>query len=289
MPEKRHEDAALKRLFARPEVVRSYLDHAPLPAELQGALDFTTLQKLSTEFVSDSLMTRHADLLWQVDYHGGAGQLYVIVEIEFQSSPDAAMPLRMLTYAALIYESLWREAKPREESYRLPAVIPLVIYTGEDPWNVPQAVDALMGQDLKELRPSFQFLLIDERRLTEAEGKIKEGPAGDLMLFRHARDYGMMLEACRRIIRSEIYQSNQSIYAELAQDFGRRTLATEVQTMNDLGTRLEEMNQRAIEQGKSVGIEFVALQMIEKEVPVEEIQSYTGLTLEQIQELRRSN
>ena len=83
--------------------------------------------------------------------------------------------------------------------------------------------------------------------------------------------------------------------------------------MNHLGTRLEEMNQRAIqqgklegieqgklegieqgklegiEQGKLVGIEFVALQMIDKEVPVEEIQTYTGLTLEQIQELRRSN
>ncbi len=332
MPDKRHEDSALKRLFALPEVVRSYLDHAPLPRELKGALDFATLRQLPTEFISANLMKRYADLLWQVDYYQRKGQLYVIVEIEFQSAPDPDMPLRMLTYASLIYESLWRTAQPRNPSYRLPAVLPLVIYTGEAAWKVPQSVDALMGSDLKSLRPSFQYLLLAEQDIVNTEKAIQAGPAGDLMLFRHTRDYGMMLEVYERIIRSEIYQSNQNTYAELLQEFGRGMFGTEVKTMDDMKARLEEMDrnsiakgfkqgmeqgmeqgiergklqgmeqgiergklqgmeqgiERGIEQGKLQGIEFVASQMLDKGWSASEIETYTGLTHEQIQELRRT-
>ncbi len=293
MPDQRQEDAAMKRLVALPEMVRSYLDHAPLPENLRGALDFSTLRKLPTELISDNLAKRHADQLWEIDYHHREGQLYVIVEIEYQSTPDPAMPLRMLTYAALIYESLYREAKPHQPSYQLPAVVPLVIYTGEAPWTVPQRVDELMGEDLTELRPSFQYLLLDETRLVEAKAALLEGPAGDLMLIRHARDYGMMLEVYERIINSRIYQSNQSLYAELAQEFSKRVFSTEVTTMDEIKARLAEMDRRSMErgfeQGKLKGIESVAMQMIAKGLSINDIQDCTGLTLEQIQELRHAS
>ncbi len=305
MPEKQLEDAAMKRLVALPQMVRSYLDHAPLPRELRGTLDFSTLRKLPTELISGNLMKRHADQLWEIDYHHCEDRLYVIIEIEFQSTPDPAMPLRMLAYAALIYESLFRETKPRPPSYRLPAVLPLVIYTGEAPWNVPQRVDELMGDNLKTLRPSFQYLLLDERQLVASKAALQEGPAADLMLIRHARDYGMMLQVYERIMNSEIYQSNQGLYAELVQEFGRRMFSTEVRTMDEMKARLAEMDRRSmargfeqgieqgvaqgIERGKLEGIESVALQMIAKGLSAREIQDFTGLTPEQIQELRHAS
>ena len=292
MPENRDFDTIFKRLCALPEMVRSYLNLVPLPEGLKDALDLSSLRQLPTELVSDNLLKRHADLLWQVDYREGNSQLYVIVDIEFQSSRDPTMPLRMLTYAALIYESLWRGAKLHTESYRLPAVVPLVIYTGKEPWQVPQKVDALMGPDLKELRPSFQYLLIDEYRRVESGEEIEPGPAGDLMKFRHASDYAMMSEAEDRILRSEIYQSNRRLYDELAQAFGRRMFSMEVETMDEFKERRKIMDQKSvekgIEKGRLEGIEFVALQMIEKGIPTSEIQTYTGLTLEQIQDLGRT-
>lgn len=136
--------------------------------------------------------------------------------------------------------------------------------------------------------PQFCCLLLDERRLIEAGKEIDPGPADDLMLFRHALDYEMTLKAEERIVRSEIYRSNRRLYTELAKEFGRRMFSMGVETMDEFKARVAMMDQKSIEKGKLEGIEFVAAQMIKNGVPTSEIQTHTGLTAEQIQNLVRS-
>ena len=56
-------DENYKRLFASPLMVQDVL-RACLPAHRLAAADLSSLGKLSAEYVSDELRTRHGDTVW---------------------------------------------------------------------------------------------------------------------------------------------------------------------------------------------------------------------------------
>ena len=58
-------DENYKRLFASPLMVQDVL-RACLPAHLLAAADLSSLGKLSAEYVSDELRTRHGDTVWHL-------------------------------------------------------------------------------------------------------------------------------------------------------------------------------------------------------------------------------
>ena len=77
--------------------------HAP------GALDFSTLRKMPAEYVSDERLVRRGDTVWEVRLDAGRA---VLVVVEFQSSEDPRMALRLLAYTALLYQELARNDAP---------------------------------------------------------------------------------------------------------------------------------------------------------------------------------
>ncbi|MBF9018013.1 MULTISPECIES: Rpn family recombination-promoting nuclease/putative transposase [unclassified Oceanispirochaeta] len=51
--------------------------------------------------------------------------------LEFQSSPDKRIPVRLFSYLFLFYEQLIKHS----QKGKLPAVFPMVLYNGEKPWK----------------------------------------------------------------------------------------------------------------------------------------------------------
>jgi len=77
----------------------------------------------------------------------------------------------MLNYLRLLYLDL---VKRREltESGKLPSVLPLVLYNGEQRWSAPRQVSELIETvpgGLIAYRPSLEYLLIDEGEYSEEE------------------------------------------------------------------------------------------------------------------------
>ena len=73
----------------------------------------------------------------------------------------------MLTYRGLIYEATL-QGKPC--SKWLPAMIPVVLYSGEEPWRVDTEVRNLIvpvDNQLESFQPKIKYYLIDQRRLVE--------------------------------------------------------------------------------------------------------------------------
>ena len=93
--------------------------------------------------------------------------VYVYVLLEFQSARDRWMALRVQVYTGLLYQDLikGRRIKPGR---RLPAVLPVVFYNGEKPWNaaldLAQIVEPL-PDGLDHFRPTHRYVVIDQRRL----------------------------------------------------------------------------------------------------------------------------
>ena len=95
-------DENYERLFAFPRMVEDLL-RGFVDDEWVAEVDFSTLQKLSAEYIGDEQRRRHGDTVWRIRHR--EGWLHVQVLLEFQSSADPDMALRILEYTTLLYGS----------------------------------------------------------------------------------------------------------------------------------------------------------------------------------------
>ena len=86
-------DAACKLLFSFPAMVRDLLAGF-FPREWVEELDLSTLERWPENPVSDDLRQRHQDRVWRVRCCDR--WLYVLVMLEFQSTIDHTMAVRIL-------------------------------------------------------------------------------------------------------------------------------------------------------------------------------------------------
>jgi putative YhgA-like transposase len=103
-------------------------------------------------------------LAWRVRWQGGRSWIYLL--LAFPTAVDPRLALRLLLAAGRLHRSIEeRGALPR--SGRLPAVVPVAVYRGEDLWTAPRDL-----ADLAEPAPlglgrhaaEFRYLLLDAAR-----------------------------------------------------------------------------------------------------------------------------
>jgi predicted transposase/invertase (TIGR01784 family) len=110
------------------------------------------------------LRDREDDIIWRIRW--GEDWLYVYLLLEFQSTVDHFMAVRILGYLALLYQDIIRTEKLGAQNL-LPPVLPLVLYNGERRWQAPIDLDDLIypaPAGLEKYRPKLSFLLLDEGR-----------------------------------------------------------------------------------------------------------------------------
>ena len=156
------QDPNYKRLFSFPRMVEDLL-RGFLPGSWLDEVDFSTLQKLPTEYVSDELLKRHGDCVWRMRRRRGEW-LCLLVLLEFQSTAEPRMALRILTYTSLLYQELVR-SDALDARGRLPPVLPVVLYNGEARWKAAVEVGELIapvGPELAPYQPSQRYIVVDE-------------------------------------------------------------------------------------------------------------------------------
>ena len=97
-------DHSYKLLFSHAEMVRDLIQGF-IHEEWVDQLDFSTLEKVSGSYVSDDLREREDDVIWRLRW--GKEWIYVYLLLEFQSTVDNYMAVRMMTYIGLLYQ--WGE------------------------------------------------------------------------------------------------------------------------------------------------------------------------------------
>lgn len=110
------------------------------------------------------------DVLYSAQLSGKRTLLYLL--LEHQSSVDALMPFRMITYVLNILE---RELSQSSGALPLPVVIPAVIHHSETGWTSATEMHSLFDPDVmaipgvSELVPQIKFLLDDVSHATNDE------------------------------------------------------------------------------------------------------------------------
>ncbi len=131
-------------------------------------LDFSTLEKLPSDYISGQLVgdfeERASDVVWRVRWQGR--DLYIVILLELQSTCEQDMALRLLVYTGLFYQLLLKE-KPLRRGEKLPPVLPIVFYNGDPEWWAPLEVSELIESvpaSFAKHVPSMRYCLIDEKR-----------------------------------------------------------------------------------------------------------------------------
>jgi hypothetical protein len=154
-------DSSYKLLFSEPEIIIDLLQgfvHEPWVKEL----DFTTLEKVSGSYITDDLRSREDDVIWRVKYQ--QSWIYVYLLIEFQSTIDNYMAVRLMTYMGLLYQDLIK-TKQLTAQKLLPPIFPVVLYNGEKRWDAATELKDLIVKvpgGLEKYLPSLNYLLLDE-------------------------------------------------------------------------------------------------------------------------------
>lgn len=190
-------DNGYKNLFSHPEMVRDLLAgfvKEPWVAEL----DFASLEKVSGSYVADDLRDREDDIIWRVRFRDN--WLYLYILLEFQSTVDKYMAVRLLTYLGLLYQDLIKQRQFASTGL-LPPILPIVLYNGKPRWtaalNISQLIEA-PPQTLRDYTPQFKYLLLDEGSIDESGPLALRNLAAALFRLeksRNADSMGQMVSA----------------------------------------------------------------------------------------------
>ena len=208
-------DQNYRRLFSSPHMVRALFDGI-LPAGLREQVYLETLRPVSSNFTSARQRDRQADCIWQVSRRGG-DKFYLLILLEHQSEVDRIMSIRILGYTALLYEDLVRRGTFKASS-PLPAVLPVVLYSGPRRWRAPTQVSDLLEAapaGLQDYQPQMRYLLLDEGLLVQ-KGNLPDQNLAAL-LFRLEHNQG--LEHSREMLQTVLRLTQGSEFTELRKAF----------------------------------------------------------------------
>jgi len=158
-------DLRYRKLFSNPRIMEELLVSFVDESWVKD-IDFSKAERMDRSFVTEGFRERETDLIWKLRFKGEEVYLYLLVE--FQSSIDHFMALRVLRYLTEFYQFLVdSHAVPPDR--RLPPVFPLVLYNGDARWTAPEQLSDLIDPRIgTAFLPSFRYFKLAENEIPTA-------------------------------------------------------------------------------------------------------------------------
>ncbi len=257
-------DKCYKSLFSNPEMVKDLLIGF-LNADWVCELNFDTLERVNTMYISDKLHERESDIVWKIKWRGN--DLYILILIEFQSTIDSFMAVRMLAYIALLYQDIIKQDVVVRNEKKLPPVLPLVLYNGEQPWNAPASFEELMADNLpkllKKYQPCFRYWILDEGRCIMPEEIEENNVVVPLIALEQSSQPQDMLGIVKRLVRRlkgpefDSLRRSYTIYLNRSLQAKKILSSIEYQDLNEvdymLSARIDAWQKQFEEEGRAKG------------------------------------
>ncbi len=255
-------DTGYKLLFSHARVVEDLLRGFVEEDWIEG-LDYTTLEKVSGSYITDDLRDREDDLIWRVRHQGE--WLYVYLLLEFQSTVDPWMALRIMVYTGLLYQDLIKSGEVKA-GQKLPSIFPLVLYNGRNRWTAARDVSELIENpsgSLQRYHPAQRYFLLEENALDAAALADAENTVTNIIRL----ETSAQPEDVRRAVSGLLQRLKGPDYANLRRAFVvwinrivlRRLMPgqeiPEVNELQEIDTMLAERVEEWTEQWKQDGLQ----------------------------------
>ena len=144
-------DSGYKKLFSNRTIFRQLLETF-VNQEWVHSLDFDNCEPLDKSFISEHYKETESDLIYKIQFHNR--EVYIYILIEFQSTVDPFMALRVLNYITNFYMDFL------VNNSGVNKVFPIVLYNGNALWTAPVNLSALIQERVLD----FQYFLIAENQ-----------------------------------------------------------------------------------------------------------------------------
>lgn len=303
-----HHDTGYKELFSYPEFVQQLIEGFA-PAEIARLMDFSTLKSQSGNYITPLFEEKIEDVVWSVNvnWQGVTQEVYLYILLEFQSSVDRTMPVRLMHYAACFYSELLKQ-KVITPGQGLPPVFPVVLYNGSERWTASlDLYDMIMPEPpglLQVYQPRMRYYLVDEGRYTDEQlGLVRSPLSGVFSIEKASTNRQGLQKAVDRIVAIIQADPDKERIDKIITRWLKRhlqRLGAEVD-LNQLNSLVEDKDMLAenlenwaqqerqvgIQEGEKLGIEKTARNLLKLGVlSDEQIAEATGLALDDVAELR---
>ncbi len=179
-------DRSTRWLFEDKEYVRDLVEI--LASDLAACIDFSRLSQINRSFIPDTLREQESDMVFTAPFQteSGTDELLIYILIEHQSTVDPIMGFRVLFYMMQIWDSQrreWISNNVPKSQWRFRPILPIVYYTGEQRWNNPLTLEAIMDMPdmLARFVPKFDTLFLSVNETEAADLKETDHPLGWLL------------------------------------------------------------------------------------------------------------
>ncbi len=302
-------DRFFRESFSKPQIIRSFLREY-LPPALLNQLNLETLVLQTGNYVDEELRVHQTDMLYQVEMTTGQ-PLHLYLLFDHKSAPDRWVGLQLLRYMVQI----WEKNKPKRKTEFLTPILPLVVYHGEQKWQLATDLHSLFGTLPTELLshvPQYAYQLHDFSYRSDVEIRGELWTQVCLLTLRAIFDprlYRLLPRLIQLIFQLNDQQTGLEYiytvlyYLSVATDRvdmktmeqlllaqgeqGAQTMATLAQQWMEKGREqgFEEGIVQGIEQGVERGVEQVATRLL-KSHDVVTVSEWTGLSVEKVQYLK---
>lgn len=159
-------DLFFKESFNRKDVVKEFLDNY-LPGNILDVIDTDNMEIEKDTYTDKEMKEYFSDIVYKVSIN--KKKLYLCFLFEHKSYPYPEVSIQVLRYMVKIWE-----LKVKQGLKKIPLVIPLLIYHGQEKWNIDLKLRNLVEvipEELENYFPDFEYLLYDFSKYTDEEIK----------------------------------------------------------------------------------------------------------------------
>ncbi len=156
-------DSGYKKLFSNKEIFRQLLETF-VPEPWVKEIDFAQCETIEKSFVSDHYKETESDIIYKAKLKGL--ETYLVILLEFQSTVDRFMALRVLNYLTNFYMDY---VQSNRGVRLLPPLFPIVLYNGDRRWTAPVQFAELLQEPrlLGKYVPHFTYFKIAEHEYSK--------------------------------------------------------------------------------------------------------------------------
>ena len=283
---------------------------------MDAKIKIDDIEKYKNSFVNKMFQNREADIVYKMKDKN------IFFLIEHQTKIDYSMPFRILEYEVAIMKSAIDENKINTPNYKLPLVIPIVLYTGNKKWNAAEYLQKSQ-ETLRNIKEDVgRYNLIDINDLEEKELLEDDTFITKMMLIEKSKSKEEIIEKIEKVIE-RTKENDESILTSIIKlvlkekigDQEVERLINKIEGGNKemlaVLDMIERENQRYIDIGREKGIKEgrkegrkegkkegkiegikeksieIARKLLNKNTSKEEISEITGLDKKEIDKIEK--
>ena len=304
-------DSFWRLSLERPEIAREFLRNY-LPKDVKKTFDIKTMKICKDSFIESDLHARQVDILFENEKNQ-----YIILLLEHQSSNDDFMPYRLLKYNVSIWDRFLKNSSSKNTSQnkkKLPLIFNMIFYNAPNAFNSPRTMlDLMEDRDLAK-KYLFKYELVNTKSISVMDMQLqrKASLMQYLMKNIYAKDLYLVWQKAKRFFNLNSFNLDyltsavcytvnkikrkdrdklfKLIEKSTSKEKGEKIMRSIAEAWKEEG--FEEGIEKGVEKGKAVGIQeeklIIAKSMLLEGDSNERVAKITGLTIEEIENLRKN-